>query len=70
VIDCSAYQMKPTGPACTEAMNGAEEAIRRERERVQAGPELSGGLGLARIHFGYVFFCEHVVVNPIDSKAN
>ena len=29
--------MKLTGPACTEAMNGAEEARRRERSEGSAG---------------------------------
>jgi len=29
--------MKLTGPACTEAMNGAEEAERRERAEDNAG---------------------------------
>ena len=29
--------MKLTGPACTEAMSGAEEAVRRERAEDNAG---------------------------------
>jgi hypothetical protein len=29
--------MKLTGPACTEALNGAEEAERRERAEDSAG---------------------------------
>jgi len=29
--------MKLTGPACTEALNGAEEAVRRERAEDSAG---------------------------------
>jgi len=38
--------MKLTGPACTEAMNGAEERNEeKERKTMQAGSELSGGLG-------------------------
>ena len=29
--------MKLTGPACAEALNGAEEAVRRERAPANAG---------------------------------
>ena len=44
--------MKLTGPACTEALNEAEEAVRRERTEDNAGgvrvelgvrPTLTGG---------------------------
>ena len=38
--------MKPAGPACIEAMSETEEA--KERKGMQAGTELSRGLGFLR----------------------
>ena len=68
--------MKLTGPACTEALNGAEEAGRRERAEDNAGgvrverrvrPDGSITIAIMRLYWLLRFVgCHHVRAEPHD----